>query len=59
VATSINTRQKNNEAITAKMVYSVVDNVHSKEIQDTQTSSPLDIPGLVPTLRPYQNAAVR
>jgi E3 ubiquitin-protein ligase SHPRH len=59
VATSINTRQKNNEVITAKMVYNIVDNVHSKEIQDTQTSSPLDIPGLVPTLRPYQNAAVR
>ena len=52
----------NDDQITAKMVYSVVDNKHSTDFDtDNQilTNSALNIPGLVPTLRPYQDAAVR
>ncbi|KAL7543822.1 hypothetical protein ACHAXR_013142, partial [Thalassiosira sp. AJA248-18] len=53
-------QQKKEEIITAKMVYGVVDNVHAKEFeQEGGETSTLDIPGLVPTLRPYQDAAVR
>ena len=44
--------------ITAGMVYSLVDNAHANDYQHPSTST-LDIPGLVPTLRPYQEAAVR
>lgn len=57
------TRQKkNNESITAGMVYGVVDNIHYNTMHENmrqQQEQPLDIPGLVPTLRPYQEAAVR
>ena len=64
------TSTNNNESssvITAKMVYSVVDNVHVKEFEDRrgrgrntgESSVSLNVPGLVPTLRPYQEAAVR
>lgn len=57
----------NKSVITAKMIYSVVDNAHAKEYEQSSRSgpspssstTPLDIPGLVPTLRPYQEAAVR
>lgn len=58
--------------ITAGMVYSVVDNLHAKEYEQPPNSrdtsslspslsvtSPLQIPGLLPQLRPYQEAAVR
>jgi SNF2 family DNA or RNA helicase len=69
----VKTRQQNKKQsksiITAGMVYSVVDNLHANEFEpiegDTTSSSiissppPLDIPGLLPTLRPYQQAAVR
>ena len=54
-----NLQQKKNGIISAKMVYSVVDNIHAKEFEDGSDSSALDISGLVPTLRPYQDAAVR
>ena len=55
-------------AVTAKMVYGVVDNVrYSGEVNDVdpvgttdgRPSASLDVPGLVPNLRPYQAAAVR
>ena len=54
--------------VTAKMVYSVVDNIHAKEFEQTSSvignctsdsKNNLEIPGLVPNLRPYQMAAVR
>mmetsp|Transcript_20650 Transcript_20650/g.44862 ORF Transcript_20650/g.44862 Transcript_20650/m.44862 type:complete len:1793 (-) Transcript_20650:162-5540(-) len=66
VAKSLANRQlkkdQRDSFITAKMVYSVVDNVHAGEFEGAisdDSSSSLDIPGLVPTLRPYQDAAVR
>jgi E3 ubiquitin-protein ligase SHPRH len=43
---------------TAKQVYSVTDNVQLMAVMQTQPP-PLCIPGLVPTLRPYQEHAVR
>ncbi|KAL7442692.1 hypothetical protein ACHAXM_009134 [Skeletonema potamos] len=59
----------NKSVITARIVYSVVDNVHANEYEQPSSRSgpspsnnsttPLVIPGLVPTLRPYQEAAVR
>lgn len=52
---------KVDDHITAKMVYSVVDNKHSKEFDNDDEKMKktfLNIHGLVPTLRPYQNAAV-
>eukprot|EP00986_Skeletonema_menzelii_P004388 scaffold1483_cov153-Skeletonema_menzelii.AAC.18 len=67
----VKSRQKQNDnksIITAKMVYSVVDNANAKEYEqplDGIDSSPPDgttplvVPGLKPTLRPYQEAAVR
>lgn len=68
----VKTRQQNKKQsksiITAGMVYSVVDNVHANEYEPIEgddtfasdiSSSPLNIPGLLPTLRPYQQAAVR
>jgi len=58
--------------VTARMVYGVVDNVrYSGELDDDyddddpvgttngRPSTSLDVPGLVPNLRPYQAAAVR
>ena len=61
------TQADNTSIITAKMVYSVVDNAHAKEYvsssaigsSPSDSTTPLAIPGLVPTLRPYQEAAVR
>ena len=61
----VNKRQQqkvNDDQITAKMVYSVVDNKHSTEFDtddEMMKKTFLNIPGLVPTLRPYQDAAVR
>lgn len=57
----------NKSVITAKMVYSVVDNANAREYEPSSvigsspsdSKAPLTIPGLVPTLRPYQEAAVR
>jgi E3 ubiquitin-protein ligase SHPRH len=53
-------RKANSDVITAKTVYELVDNVrlhqyfeHNRPKQDQ-----LRIPGLIPTLRPYQQAAV-
>ena len=58
-AKSCLTSQKTNTSkITAGMVYSLVDNAHANEYEQPFTSA-LDIPGLVPTLRPYQEAAIR
>ena len=51
--------EQKDSLITAKMVYSVVDNAHSKEFEGENESETLKIPGLLPTLRPYQVAAVR
>ena len=48
-----------NTLITAKDVYSQVDNAHSDEFEGSEALNNLDIPGLLPTLRPYQSAAVR
>ncbi|KAL3808193.1 hypothetical protein ACHAXA_009548 [Cyclostephanos tholiformis] len=67
---AVDRRTDDSLIITAKMVYDVVDNVHySGEYDDVDQigttngqyfiSSRLDIPGLVPILRPYQVAAVR
>ena len=56
-----NPHQKSMDFITAKHVYSVIDNAHAKEFESLapDNSTPLlEIPGLVPSLRPYQNAAV-
>ena len=67
----VKTRQQNKKQsksiITAGMVYSVVDNLHANEYEPNESdasssiisSPPLDIPDLLPTLRPYQQAAVR
>jgi len=58
----------NKSVITARTIYSVVDNVHAKEYEQpssrsgpspSNSTTPLVIPSLVPTLRPYQEAAVR
>lgn len=47
-------------SITAKMVYDKVDNVQLTKYEQQKDPSPMaDIPGLVPTLRPYQQAAVQ
>ena len=51
--------KKTEEAITASMIYSKVDNAHSSEFDGPPYTRPLTVPGLVPTLRPYQDAAVR
>ena len=51
--------EQKNTLITAKDVYSQVDNAHSDEFAGSEASNSLDIPGLLPTLRPYQSAAVR
>ena len=48
----------NENIITAKMVYSAVDNTHASEFEALPAVR-MSIPGLVPTLRPYQEAAVR
>jgi hypothetical protein len=53
--------QEINTTITAKQVYGLVDNVQYHALQQTATTTEvplLTIPGLVPTLRPYQQAAV-
>lgn len=53
---------KVDDHITAKMVYSVVDNKHSTEFDnddEMMKKTFLNISGLVPSLRPYQDAAVR
>jgi len=47
-----------NDVITAKMVYGAVDNSHAAEVEAAPAVR-MNIPGLVPTLRPYQEAAVR
>ena len=47
-----------NGIITAKMVYSAVDNSHASEFEAAPERR-MNIPGLVPTLRPYQEAAVK
>ena len=47
-----------NGIITAKMVYSAVDNSHASEFEAVPETR-MNIPGLVPTLRPYQEAAVK
>ena len=51
--------KKPEDAITASMIYNKVDNAHSKDFEGPLRAQPLAIPGLVPTLRPYQDAAVR
>eukprot|EP00956_Cyclotella_meneghiniana_P035017 scaffold110358_cov66-Cyclotella_meneghiniana.AAC.1 len=57
---TITQQTRSNESITAGMVYSVVDNVHYNTMHEiAQQEQPLDIPCLVPKLRPYQEAAVR
>ena len=56
-------KQNGNKAvITAKMVYSVVDNANAEDYErplNGDSTTPLAVPGLKPTLRPYQEAAVR
>ena len=47
--------------VSAKQVYALTDNVQLKrtlQLSNTE-KEPMDIPGLVPKLRPYQEAAVR
>ena len=44
--------------ITAKMVYAKVDNVQLSHYEQQNLKPMEDIPGLVPTLRPYQQASV-
>jgi SNF2 family DNA or RNA helicase len=56
--TKQNQKDSKKSIITAGMVYSVVDNLHAKEYSSSSVS-PLLVPGLVPQLRPYQEAAVR
>ena len=51
-------KSKDNGIITAKMVYSAVDNFHASEFKAAPETR-MNIPGLVPTLRPYQEAAVK
>ena len=73
VSTSTGSRLKNessetatssiNTAITAKMIYKAVDNMHYNDNYDNIISNRASIennkiPGLIPTLRPYQEAAV-
>lgn len=47
--------------ITAKTVYDLIDNVKLQEYEENggYDCKPMSIPGLVPTLRPYQEAAVK
>ena len=46
--------------MTAQEIYRLVDNRQYKKYLDRKKAGePLEIPGLVPTLRPYQEAAVR
>ena len=47
--------------ITAKTVYDLIDNVQLQdyEAKGGYDSKPMHIPGLLPTLRPYQEAAVK
>ena len=47
--------------ITAKTVYNLIDNVKLQEYEENggYDCKPMSIPGLVPTLRPYQEAAVK
>jgi E3 ubiquitin-protein ligase SHPRH len=48
------------EDVTARQVYQVVDNQQiEKFVQEKKDFPTLDIPGLLPTLRPYQAAAVQ
>jgi hypothetical protein len=47
-----------NTGITAKMFYNAVDNANHNNSYWSHTANP-SIPGLLPTLRPYQQAAVR
>jgi SNF2 family DNA or RNA helicase len=49
--------KKKSSDITAKQVYALVDNLQYNNSKDTPAES--KIPGLVPTLRPYQQAAVQ
>eukprot|EP00934_Nitzschia_sp_Nitz4_P001817 Nitzschia sp. Nitz4//scaffold202_size38995//10574//16522//NITZ4_007629-RA/size38995-snap-gene-0.90-mRNA-1//-1//CDS//3329541375//1817//frame0 len=72
-STSNDSKSLSGHTMTAKEVYALVDNVQllaatkqhehsavsSEEGSSASTAKPLDIPGLVPTLRPYQEAAVR
>ena len=54
--------RNSNDFVTAKMVYSVIDDIHSKTFEEVDNSAdasyPLKVPGLVPKLRRYQDAAV-
>lgn len=51
-------RSTTREHVTAKQVYALTDNVQLKAALDHEPSVQLSIPGLVPTLRPYQAKAV-
>jgi E3 ubiquitin-protein ligase SHPRH len=49
------------EPISAKTVYNLIDNVQLRDYEESggYDCKPMSIPGLVPTLRPYQEAAVK
>lgn len=49
------------KTISARTVYNLIDNVKLEEYERNggYDSKPMSIPGLVPTLRPYQEAAVK
>ena len=54
------TASSSSAVVTAKQVYALTDNVQLKAVlDDGDDQLPLLIPGLVPTLRPYQEKAVR
>lgn len=58
---SIDVAPTNHSAMppSAKQVYSFTDNVQLTAAMKNEPHEPLSIPGLVPTLRPYQEHAVR
>jgi SNF2 family DNA or RNA helicase len=60
VADVMNTHQ-HTKPISAKTVYNLIDNVKLRDYEANggYESKPMYIPGLIPTLRPYQEAAVK
>lgn len=47
------------ESVTAKQVYALTDNLQLRNRSSLSNGTTLNIPGLIPTLRPYQEHAVR
>ena len=60
IADVMSTRE-HTKPISAKTVYNLIDNVKLRDYEANggYDSKPMHIPGLVPTLRPYQDAAVK